>query len=75
MANTKLLEQEVRNLGDGKVRRTFLPFGLTYQTTPETLERLPEIVDEAVEAGQNRQAGALRRDQPRPQLDRLRAGL
>ncbi|MGH6706516.1 MAG: mechanosensitive ion channel family protein, partial [Sphingomicrobium sp.] len=36
MANTKLLEQEVRNLGDGKVRRTFLPFGLTYQTTPET---------------------------------------
>ena len=49
MANTKLLEQEVRNLGDGKVRRTFLPFGLTYQTTPETLERLPEIVGKAVE--------------------------
>jgi small-conductance mechanosensitive channel len=49
MANTKLLEQEVRNLGDGKVRRTFLPFGLTYQTMPETLERLPEIVGEAVE--------------------------
>ena len=49
MANTKLLEQEVRNLGDGKVRRTFLPFGLTYQTTPETLARLPEIVAEAVE--------------------------
>ena len=49
MANTKLLEQEVRNLGDGKVRRIFLPFGLTYQTPPETLERLAEIVVEAVE--------------------------
>ena len=49
MANTKLLEQEVRNLGDGKVRRTFLPFSLTYQTPPETLERLAEVVTEAVE--------------------------
>ena len=48
MANTKLLEQEVRNLGDGKVRRIFLPFALTYQTPPETLERLAEIVVEAI---------------------------
>jgi len=50
MANTKLLEQEVRNLGDGKVRRIFLPFSLTYQTPPEMLEKLAEIVGEAVEA-------------------------
>ena len=49
MANTKLLEQEVRNLGDGKVRRTFLPFSLTYQTPPETLEKLADIISEAVE--------------------------
>ena len=49
MANTKLLEQEVRNLGDGKVRRTFLPFSLTYQTAPDTLERLADIVAEAIE--------------------------
>ena len=49
MANPKLLEQEVRNLGDGKVRRVFLPFGLTYHTPPETLERLAEVVAEAVE--------------------------
>ena len=49
MANTKLLEQEVRNLGDGKVRRVFLPFGLTYQTSPETLARLEEIIAGAVE--------------------------
>ena len=50
MANTKLLEQEVRNLGDGKVRRIFLPFSLTYQTPPEMLEKLAEIIGEAVEA-------------------------
>ena len=49
MANTKLLEQEVRNLGDGKVRRVFLPFSLTYQTPPETIARLAEIVVEAIE--------------------------
>ena len=49
MANTKLLEQEVRNLGDGRVRRVFLPFALTYQTPPETLEQLGDIVAAAIE--------------------------
>jgi small-conductance mechanosensitive channel len=48
MANTKLLEQEVRNLAEAKVRRIALPFSLTYRTSPETLERLPVIADEAV---------------------------
>jgi len=48
MANTKLLEQEVRNLAEAKVRRIALPFSLTYQTSPETLERLPAIAEEAV---------------------------
>jgi small-conductance mechanosensitive channel len=47
MANTKLLEQEVHNLAEAKVRRVFLPFSLTYQTSAETIERLPEIVEEA----------------------------
>jgi small-conductance mechanosensitive channel len=47
MANTKLLEQELHNLAEAKVRRVFLPFGLTYQTPAETIERLPEIVEEA----------------------------
>ncbi len=46
MANTKLLEQEVHNLAEAKVRRIFLPFSLTYQTTAETIERLPEVVEE-----------------------------
>jgi small-conductance mechanosensitive channel len=50
MANTKLLEQEVRNLAEAKVRRVSLPFSLVYQTTAETLERLPAIADEAVKA-------------------------
>ena len=48
MANTKLLEQELHNIADAKVRRTWLPFGLTYQTSPEVIDRLPEIVEEAV---------------------------
>ncbi|MFL6751538.1 MAG: mechanosensitive ion channel family protein [Sphingomicrobium sp.] len=48
MANTKLLEQEVRNLAEAKVRRVALPFSLVYQTTAETLERLPAIAEEAV---------------------------
>ena len=41
MGNTKLLEQEVRNLAEAKVRRVVVTFSLTYQTSPETLERLP----------------------------------
>ena len=48
MANTKLLEQEVRNLAEAKVRRITLPFSLTYKTSPETLERLPAIAEEAL---------------------------
>jgi len=50
MANTKLLEQEVRNLAEAKVRRISLPFSLTYQTSPETLERLPEIAEDVIKA-------------------------
>jgi small-conductance mechanosensitive channel len=50
MANTKLLEQEVLNVTDARVRRTSLAFGLIYQTSPETIERLPEIVVQPVES-------------------------
>ena len=50
MANTKLLEQELHNLADGRSRRVFLPFALTYQTSPDTLEALPDIVGEAISA-------------------------
>ena len=48
MANTKLLEQEVRNLAEARVRRVTLPFSLTYQTSAEALERLPGIAEDAL---------------------------
>ena len=50
MANTKLLEQELLNVSDAGTRRIWLTFGLVYQTPPETIERLADIVREAVEA-------------------------
>jgi len=49
MANTKLLEQELTNVAESRVRRTWLPFGLTYQVNPDIIERLPEILEEALE--------------------------
>lgn len=49
MANTKLLEREIRNLADGGTRRTTVTFGVTYQTPPEKLARLEEIASGAVE--------------------------
>ncbi len=48
MANTKLLEQELTNVAESRVRRTWLAFGLTYQVNPDVIERLPEILDEAL---------------------------
>ncbi len=50
MANTKLLEQEVTNIAETKVRRTWLAFGLVYQTHPDVIDRLPGILDEAVKS-------------------------
>jgi hypothetical protein len=38
----------VRNLAEAKVRRITLPFCLTYRTSSETLERLPQIAEEAI---------------------------
>lgn len=46
IANTKLLEQEVTNVAELRVRRTWLPFGLTYQTSPEMIENLPDMMVE-----------------------------
>ena len=50
MANTKLLEQEIRNLAEGLTRRTTLTFGAVYQTGPDKLRRIQEIAREAVNA-------------------------
>ena len=49
MANTKLLEREIHNLADGRLRRMTIPFGLRYETAPQKLARLEEIASEAVE--------------------------
>jgi small-conductance mechanosensitive channel len=50
MGNTKLLEQEVRNLAEAKVRRVTLTFSLTYQTSADTLEKLPAIAESVLKA-------------------------
>ena len=49
MANTKLLEREVHNLADGRLRRMTIPFGVRYETEPEKLARLEQIANEVVE--------------------------
>ena len=48
MANTKLLEREIHNLADGRLRRMTIPFGLRYETAPEKLARLEQITTEVV---------------------------
>ena len=50
MANTKLLEREIRNFAGGRSRRSSLPFGLVYQTPPERLEKVMSLAKAAVES-------------------------
>ena len=50
MANTKLLEQEIRNFAGGRTRRSQLPFGLVYQTSPDQLEKVTSLAKAAVES-------------------------
>jgi small-conductance mechanosensitive channel len=50
MANTKLLEREIRNFAGGRSRRSSLPFGLVYQTPPEQLEKVMSLAKAAVES-------------------------
>ncbi|MEO7564204.1 MAG: mechanosensitive ion channel domain-containing protein [Sphingomicrobium sp.] len=48
MSNKNLLDQEIHNLATARARRTWLPFGVVYQTEPEVLERMPEIIEAAI---------------------------
>ena len=48
MANTKLLEQELHNLAEAKVRRMFLPFALSMDTPADTLAALQDVVGPAL---------------------------
>jgi small-conductance mechanosensitive channel len=50
MANTKLLEREIHNLADGRLRRMTLQFGVRYETAPALLARIEEFAAEAVDA-------------------------
>ena len=49
VSNTKLLEQELTNVDEAKVYRIWLPFGVTYQTKTEQLERMDELLSELFE--------------------------
>lgn len=50
MSNKNLLDQEIHNFAEGQTRRTTLALGVIYQTTPEQLEKVPQIARAAVEA-------------------------
>jgi small-conductance mechanosensitive channel len=50
MANTKLLEREIHNFNEGRSRRSSLPFGLVYQTSPDELEKVMSLAKGAVES-------------------------
>jgi small-conductance mechanosensitive channel len=49
MANTKLLEQELTNIDEARQIRVWLPFSVVYQTDPDVLARMAEIVAPAFE--------------------------
>ncbi len=48
ISNTNLLNKQIQNFSGQDERRFILRFGLVYQTPPETLERVPEIVRDIV---------------------------
>ena len=50
MANTKLLEQELHNIAEAKVRRVTLAFGLTYQVAPDQIASLPDVLGPTITA-------------------------
>jgi len=49
MSNAKLLEQQLHNYTNLEHRRMVQMFGVTYQTAPEVLDRIPEMVRGIVE--------------------------
>ncbi len=50
MANTKLLEQELTNIDEARVYRTWFPFGVVYQTDPAKLESMADILAPILDA-------------------------
>src|SRR5688572_5733594 len=50
VSNAKLLDQQIRNFAHLGHRRFTMPFGLVYQTPPDTLEGVPAMLEAVVEA-------------------------
>ncbi|MGZ8998630.1 MAG: mechanosensitive ion channel family protein [Allosphingosinicella sp.] len=50
VSNAKLLEQQIRNFALQRQRRFTMSFGLVYQTPPETLSGIPDMVGDIVKA-------------------------
>ena len=50
ISNAKLLDLQVQNWALLERRRGLMLFGVTYQTPPEIIERIPEVLRELVEA-------------------------
>jgi small-conductance mechanosensitive channel len=51
-SNADLLASRIRNYGRMFERRVVFSLGVTYQTTPEQLRRIPKIIREAIEANE-----------------------
>lgn len=51
--NTDLLSSRVRNFKRMQERRVLFSFGVVYQTSPDLLERIPEVVREVIESRPN----------------------
>ena len=49
-ANNDLLNSRIRNYGQMVERRIVFSVGVTYQTSPETLERIPAMIEEIIVA-------------------------
>lgn len=49
-SNSDLLKSRIRNYKRMQERRVVFSFGVLYQTTPDQLERIPQIVKTAIEA-------------------------
>jgi hypothetical protein len=44
MSNKNLLDREIHNFAEGHSRRTTFVFNIIYQTPPDVLQQIPEIV-------------------------------
>ena len=48
LSNADILSCRIRNMGRMPERRSLFTLGVTYETTPEKLQRVPSLVEEAI---------------------------